>query len=52
MMKKHMESRMTHFLSLKAAAFETQLVEGLLEFLTATSHWLIQVFYIQIYILF
>lgn len=43
MMKKHMESRTSLFLSYKAAVFEPSLVDHLLQFLAATAHWLIQV---------
>lgn len=42
MMRSHMESRTTTLLSLKAAIFEPNMVESLLQFLAASAEWLVQ----------
>ncbi|KAK8736683.1 hypothetical protein OTU49_004593 [Cherax quadricarinatus] len=42
MMRSHMESRTTSLLSLKAAIFEPNMVESLLQFLAASAEWLVQ----------
>lgn len=43
MMRSHMETRTTNLLSFKAAIFEPNMVENLLQFLAASAEWLVQI---------
>ncbi|KAK7018070.1 Ubiquitin conjugation factor E4 A [Halocaridina rubra] len=43
MMHKHMEARMSELLSFKAAVFEPNMSEALLQFLAVTAEWLVQI---------